>query len=275
MEIEYSSGNSRRSKLYIAVGTIVALLVAATVFVALQASGLTNDDDVMMRDVVVAGADIAVREPIEAADVAVRQVAADATNELAFASVDDVVGRVVAVPIASGQLITANLLASTTPGQTFSILEPGTEFDPSGPDMRAISVTVSDANAVAGTLIPGQIVDLIVTMPINPIIEPQSEELDVPVAAHLAGPSTKVTLQRMTILSRAADVYILRADVSTAEKIVELTAAGGAFTMVLRPEEDDREAETEGSTIDRLIEEYDFPVPRAPEFDEDDSTAGS
>ena len=38
--------------------------------------------------------------------------------------------------------------------------------------------------------------------------------------------------------------------------------------MVLRPEQDDRTAETEGSTIDRLVEEYGFPVPRMPEFEE-------
>ena len=84
----------------------------------------------------------------------------------------------------------------------------------------------------------------------------------------MPGPSTKVTLQAMTILARNGDIYILRADVATAEKIAELTAAGGVFTMALRPDEDEREAETDGSTIDRLIEEFDFPVPVPPEFEE-------
>jgi len=87
----------------------------------------------------------------------------------------------------------------------------------------------------------------------------------------MAGPSTKVTLQAMTILYRDGDIYILRSDLATAEKIAELTAAGGSFTMALRPEEDDRTAETDGSTIDSLIEEYEFPVPRAPEFEEQQS----
>ena len=54
MELEYSDRNSRRSKVYIAVGVVAALLVAATVFVALQASGLTTDEAVEMRSVVVA-----------------------------------------------------------------------------------------------------------------------------------------------------------------------------------------------------------------------------
>jgi len=54
VELEYSSQNSRRSKIYIGVGIVVALLVAATVYVALQASGLTDAAQVEMRTVVVA-----------------------------------------------------------------------------------------------------------------------------------------------------------------------------------------------------------------------------
>lgn len=273
MELEYSDKNRRRSKVYIAVGTIVALLVAATVYLALMASGLTDQEDIAMREVVVATAAIPSRQAVSAADVAVRTVAADLTNESAFTSVDDVVGRVLAVNVVAGQLMTPNMLASATQGQTFSILEPGQEFDPEGPDLRAVSVTVEDGSAVAGMLVPGQRVDLIATMPINPLIEPASEESGTPVAQQLAGPSTKVTLQDMTILARNGTVYILRADIATTEKIVELTAAGGTFTMVLRPEVDDRMAETEGSTVDMLIEEFGFPVPRPPDF-EDRSAGG-
>lgn len=267
MELEYSDRNSRRSKLYIVVGIIVALLVAATVFIALQASGLTADEQVEMREVVVATREIPSRKVVEEDDVILRSVEADPTNETAFGALDEVIGRVASVPVATGQLFTRNLLASTTEGQTYSILEPGEAFDPEGPDLRAVSVTVADANAVAGTLVPGQRVDLIVTMAINPEVGQSVEEAEETLARFMPGPSTKVTLQHMAILARNGEIYILRADVGTAEKIVELTAAGGVFTMVLRPEEDDRVAETEGSTIDRLIEEFDFPVPLPPEFD--------
>jgi Flp pilus assembly protein CpaB len=275
VELEYSDRNRRRSKVYIAAGSIVALLVAATVYLALQASGLTQADEVVTRDVVVASTALSSRQTVTAGDVSVRRVIADPTNESGFTSVDDVVGRVVSVPVVAGQLMTPNLLASSTEGQTYSILEPGQAFDPNSADMRAMSVSVEDASAVAGTLVAGQRVDLIVTMPINPQIEPPAENSGTPVAAHLAGPSTKVTLQDMTILARNGIVYILRADVATAEKIVELTAAGGTFTMALRPDEDDRLADTEGSTIDRLIEEYGFPVPRPVEFDETPAAAGN
>jgi Flp pilus assembly protein CpaB len=268
VELEYSDKNSRRSKVYIAVGVIIALLVAGTVFVALQASGLTSERSVEMRDVVVALRDIPSRKAIEEGDVSVRSVPADPTNETAFASLDEVLGRVVGVPVATGQLVTRNVLASTTEGQTFSILEPGQEYDPDGPHLRAVSVTVAAANAVAGTLVAGQRVDLIATMAINPEVGQTEEETAAEQAQFLPGPSTKVTLQSMTILARNGDIYILRADIATAEKIAELTAAGGTFTMVLRAEEDDREAETDGSTIDMLLDEFDFPVPVPPEFEE-------
>lgn len=268
MELEYSSRNSRRSKVYIAVGVVVALLVAATVYIALQASGLTDSVKVEMRTVVVAVNEIPARQQIAAGDVTTREVAADPTNATAFESADAVVGLVTGVPVAAGQLIGPNLLASTTQGMTFSILDPGEAFDPAGPDQRAISLTVASANAVAGTLVPGQRVDLLVTMPINPLAG-QAEQADPAVPAEfLAGPSTKVTLQSLTILARDGDVYILRSDLVTAEKITELIAAGSTFTMVLRPDQDERTAETEGSTIDRLVEEYDFPVPRTPVFEE-------
>lgn len=266
MELEYSSKNSRRSKVYIAVGVVIALLVAAIVYIALQASGLTAEREVTMRNVVVAVRDIPARKAVEEGDVAVRSVVADPTNDTAFTALDEVLGRVVGIPVATGQLVTRNVLASTTQGQTFSILEPGQEFDPTGPDWRALSITVGDSSAVAGTVVPGQTVDLIVTMPVNPELGQTEEEAAT--SQFVAGPSTKVTLQQVTILTRTGGVYIIRADLATAEKITQLQSIGGTFTMVLRPEEDDRTAETEGSTIDRLLEEYDFPLPQRPEFEE-------
>jgi Flp pilus assembly protein CpaB len=270
VELEYSDRNSRRSKLYIVVGIFVALVVAGTVYVALQASGLTDEVEVETRRVIVATTAIPSRQPIGEADVTVREVVADPTNETAFTTVDEVVGRIAGVTISPGQLVTPNLLASTTEGQTFSILEPGEEFDPEGPDLRAVSVTVADANAVAGTLAAGQRVDLIVTMTLNPTEGETApdDEANPQAARFMAGPSTKITLQDMTILARNGDIYILRADVETTEKIAELTAAGGVFTMALRPDQDDRVAETEGSTIDRLIDEFGFPVPERPDFEQ-------
>jgi Flp pilus assembly protein CpaB len=276
VEFEYSDKNSRRSKVYIAVGVIVALLVAATVYIALQASGLTSQGEVEMRQVVVAAAEIPGRKAIEEADVVMRNVPVDPINETAFTSIDEVLGRVVSVPVSAGQLLTPNLLASTDAGAVFSILRPGEEFDPSMPDLRAVSMTVPDDRAVGGTLQPGQPVDLIATLNVQPAAEtgtpsePAPSEAPAPApdgsASRVPGPSTKTTLQQLDILVRNGTLYILRTDLATAEKITELQAAGAQFTLVLRATEDDRSAETEGSTLDRLLEEFEFPVPEEAEL---------
>ena len=178
MELEYSDKNSKRSKLYIAVGVIMALMVAGIVFVALQASVLTRGDDTVMRDVVVAARDIPSRKPIEEGDLVMRIVVADATNATAFTRIDEVLGRVSGVPILTGQMVSQNMLASSTSGQSYSILEPGQVYDPEGPDYRAVSISVPDDRAVAGTLVPGQLVDLIVTMAINPEVGQTAEEAE-------------------------------------------------------------------------------------------------
>lgn len=264
MELEYSDKNSKRSKLYIAVGLIIALIVGAVVFVALRFSGATQTGQVEMRSVVVAVRDIAGRKPIEDGDVAMRTVPADPTNAAAYTRIDDVLGRISGVSIATGELVTRNLLASNTSGQAFSILDAGEKYDPSGPDWRATSVTVPDDRAVAGTLQAGQRVDLIVTMAMNPELGQPAGQAARTQAQFVPGPSTKVTLQSMTILSRNGTIYIVRTDLATAEKIAELTAAGGQFSMVLRPDEDTRTAKTFGSTIDTLINEFHFPYPKAP-----------
>ena len=263
MELEYTDKNAKRSKLYIAAGILIALIVGAAVFFALQASNLVGAaGPAQMRSVVVAVRDIPSRKPIEEGDVAMRQVAVDATNETAFSRIDEVIGRVSGVSISTGQLVSRNLLASTTEGQSFSILDPAVKFDPSGPALRAVSVSVPDDHAVAGTLQAGQRVDLIATMPMNPQTGEAPQAPAASPAAYLPGPSTKVTLQGVTILSRNGTIYILRADLPTAEKVTEITAAGGTFTMVLRPDEDERTATTAGSTLDSLIKEFGFPVPR-------------
>jgi Flp pilus assembly protein CpaB len=269
VELEYSDRNSKRAKLYIAVGVIIALIVGALVFVALRFSNISEaSQKVEQRQVVVAAQEIASRKTIAEGDVAMRTVNVDPTNSTAFTSLDQVLGRISGVPISAGQMLTPNLLASTTSGQAFSIIEAGKQFDPNGPALRAVSVTVPDEKAVGGTLQPGQRVDLIVTLTVNPVdggtakADAQKKPGDL-----VAGPSTKVTLQEMTILARQGTSYILRADLPTAEKIVELTAAGGQFAMVLRPEPDDREATTPGSTLDRLIEEFGFPPPKVAAVD--------
>jgi Flp pilus assembly protein CpaB len=267
VELEYSDKNRRRSKVYIAVGLIIAVLVGGVVFVALQASALIDQPEVQMRSVVVAAREIPSRKPIEEGDVEMRNVPADPTNATAFTRIDEVLGRITGIPVATGQMLTETALASTTEGQTFSILEPGQAFDESLPDLRAVSVSVPEERAVAGTLVAGQLVDLIATLTVNPTVDGAADGEEPAPGQLISGPSTKTTLQAVTILSRNGDFYILRSDLATAEKIAELTAAGAQFTFALRIDADDRDAETDGSTVDMILEEYGFPAPAEAELE--------
>ena len=139
------------------------------------------------------------------------------------------------------------------------------------PDLRAVSISVPDDHAVGGSLVPGQRVDLIATLTVSPPaadLGPTAEsEERTDVATRISGPSTKTTLQQLHILARNGALYILRTDLGTAEKISELVAAGAQFTLALRVDVDDREAQTDGSTVDMLLEEYGFPAPADPQLD--------
>ena len=244
----------RRAKLIMATGVIMALVAAFTVFALLQRGG-TNpaEQGTPMREVVIAVQDIAQRQPIEEAYVTVRSVPADDTNVHALVNPADVIGRVSHVPIPAGQVITSNLLASTATGG-FEV-GGGAETDPNGPHLRAVSVLVPADRAAGGTIDAGQRVDLIVTLPIENVAETAADETTGDEAtATLAGPSTKTTLQNVTVLSRESDIYILNAHIAMAAEIAEMQAAGAQFTLVLRPDGDDRTADTGGSTLDALIE---------------------
>lgn len=267
----------RRSRMMIIGGGVIALLVGGTVLASLLfVNQVTKEDEPVMRTVVTAARDIPGRKPIEESDLVMRTVIDDPSVASAFTRIDEVLGRVSSVSIPSGQVVTRNLLASSTTGQTFSILIPGEKFDENGPDMRAVSVTVPDAMAVGGTIQAGHRIDLVATITFNPqltVLQPDAGDTDEEAAPSptgaplIPGPTTRTTLQNITVLERAGPVYILRADLNTAEKLGELIAAGAQFMMVLRPDEDERMATTDGSTLETLVDEFGFLPPKAPPFD--------
>ena len=169
-----------------------------------------------------------------------------------------VVGRIPAVEVKPGQLLTTNLLASTTAGAEFSILGPDETVAPESEAWRAVSLTVTDDRAVGGMLGPGMLVDVFMTASVN---VPQSV-LDE--GTYYTDQSTKISWQNMEILSRQGTFYIVKATLPVAEEISHLQAAGNAqFSMVLRPDADTRTLDVSslGATTNRIIERYGLPVP--------------
>jgi len=77
--------------------------------------------------------------------------------------------------------------------------------------------------------------------------------------------STKITYQYIPILAKQDQLYIIKVDLNQAEEINHLAASGNAvFSMVLRPEGDDRTVDTTdyGETTNQIIEKYGLPIPQ-------------
>ncbi|HVL54607.1 MAG TPA: RcpC/CpaB family pilus assembly protein [Vitreimonas sp.] len=259
MEMEYKD-TSRRGKVLVVLGVVLAVAAGAGAFLLVsQAQERAGQGTLQLVSVVVAAQDIPARKPIEVDDVEVRDVPIDATNAQGTAATPDVVlGRVPAVTILQGQMVTTNLLASSTEGGQFSILEPNETVTPDSEAWRAVSITATDDRAVGGLLQPNQVVDVFVTAT---VLVPQSllDEGEL-----YTDKSTKITYQSMVILARSGTFYVLKAPLAIAEEISHLQASGTAqFSLVLRPEQDVRVADASalGATTNMLVKRYGLPIP--------------
>ncbi len=259
MEMEFRD-TSRRGKVIIGLGVVLALGAGAAAFFLInQAQQQAGQAGLQKVSVVVARLTIPARKPIEETDVEVRLVPIDPTNAQGIVSTPDkVVGRVSAVTILEGQLVTTNLLASSTSGGQFTILSPEETISPASEKWRAVSITVTDDRAVGGLLQPNQTVDVFVTATVN---VPQ-EVLDA--GLYYTDKTTKITYQDMLILARAGTFYIVKASLAVAEEIAHLQASGNSsFSLALRPDRDVRIADSSrlGATTNMLIKRYGLPVP--------------
>jgi Flp pilus assembly protein CpaB len=258
MEIEYRD-DRRRGKLLIFGGLILAVAAGAGAFFLLtQAQKQASEMTLPQAQVVVATKTIPARTAITAADVVARQVPLDPANAAGVVvNVDDVIGRIPAVTILQDQIVTSNMLASTTEGGEFSILQPDETVGPDSPAWRAVSITVPDDLAVGGMLTPGQSVDVFVTIPVNVSAEATAS------GRYVSDRSTKLTYQNILILAREDAFYVVRVSLPVAEEIGHLQASGSTFGLALRPDVDQRLADTGdlGETTNRIIEKYGLPIP--------------
>lgn len=258
--------HGRRGKWIVVFGVILALVAGGGAFYLLsQAQQQATTTGVPTIKVVVATREIPPRKPIEEGDVALRDVAQDVTNASAYGVIADVVGRISAVSIPTGQLVTRNLLASTAAGGEFSILGPDATVAPDSPNLRAISLSVPDDRAVGGLVTAGQNVDVFVTVTVN-VLQPATGQGNQNPNGYYTDKSTKLTYQDVPVLAKSGTFYIVRVDAKTAEEISHLQASGTAtFSMALRPPEDTRTVDTAqlGETTNKIIQLYGLPIPVA------------
>jgi Flp pilus assembly protein CpaB len=269
MELEYHD-DSRRGRFVILLGVVLAIIAGAVAFYTLnQAQQHAGQSELKTVPVVVAINTIPARQEIKAEDVQVRQVPLDPSNENGTATETKlIVGRIAAVTILSGQLVTTNMLASSEGGAEFSILGPDETVSPDSPAWRAVAITVKDDMAVGGILTVGQTVDVFFTITVTiPSGPPAASGAPTPAPSsqYLTDPSTKITYQNVVILARKETSYIIRMPVAEAEEIEHLQATGVAiFGLALRPLQDGRQVDATklGETTNRIIVKYGLPVPQ-------------
>jgi Flp pilus assembly protein CpaB len=260
MEMEYKDP-SKRGRWIVLLGVVLAVAAGGAAFYLINnAQQQAGQSGLKMTQAVVAVRPIPARKPIEAEDVILRaDIPLDGTNAAGvITDPAQVVGRILAVDVQPGQLVTNNLLASTTAGGQFSILKPGETVAPDSEAWRAISLTVPNERAVGGMLGPNMTVDVFVTATVN---VPESLLTD---GRYYTDQSTKITYQDMVILARQDTSYIVKATLPVAEEITHLLAGGNAqFSFALRPEQDTRilDLAALGATTNRIIQRYGLPIP--------------
>jgi Flp pilus assembly protein CpaB len=260
VEMEYRDP-SKRGRWIVVIGIILAVAAGGAAFYLInQAQQQAGQGALQKVDVVVAARPIPARKPVEADDLVVRQIPLDDTNTDAIAvrKPEDLIGRVLAVTVFQGQMLTTNMLASTTSGGQFSILEPGETVAPESEAWRAVAMTVPDDRAVGGLIASGMTVDVFLSAQVNVPADLQAE------GQYYTDKATKITYQNMLILAKTGSSYVVKTTLAQAEEITHLVATGNAqFSMVMRPEADVRYADASklGETTNLIIERYGLPIP--------------
>lgn len=259
MEMEYKD-QSRRGKVIIILGLVLAIAAGGAAFFLINnAQQSAGQGPLQKVSVVVAARAIPARKPIEPDDVVVRDVPIDATNGQGVVSkTSDLIGKVLAVTVLKDQLVTTNLIASSSATTGFSILQPDETVGPDSPAWRAVSLTISPPQAVGGLLQAGETIDIFVTATVNVPMDLATK------GKYYTDRSTKITYQNVVILARSGDFYIVRAPIDVAEEIAHLQATGNVlFSAALRPVEDTRtvDASKLGATTNLIITKYGLPIP--------------
>jgi Flp pilus assembly protein CpaB len=259
MEMEYKD-NNRRGKFVIIAGVVLAVVAGAAAFYLInQAQQQGSEGPAVLVPVVVAAQVIPARTAIQPGAVIVRQIPLDAATQAGIVTDPAfLTGKVLAVPLAIGQPVYMNMVASAAGQSGFTILGPDETVAPDSEAWRAISITIPDDKAVAGLLVAGQSIDIFMTATMT---VPVTAE---PIGVFYSDMVTKITFQDMVILGRAGSQYILKTSLAVAEEINHLMTAGTvSFSAALRPDQDVRYADVTklGATTNRILEKYGLPFP--------------
>lgn len=180
-------------------------------------------------DVVMAAGNLQVGAKIEEKDLKVVRLPAGDLPPHTYQKTSSVVGRGVVLPISQGEFILPNKLAAENAGAGLPSLIP--------PGMRAVSVRVNDTTAVAGFVLPGTRVDVLLTG--NP--GGSGEQQTTTVLENVAVIATGQKLERnSTGDPQSAPVITLLVSPDDAQKLT-LASSQGHIQLALRNPLDTRQ----------------------------------
>jgi pilus assembly protein CpaB len=221
------------------VALALGAFVAFVVYKNLQSkSGANNEPGV---DVVLATSDVQVGAKLEDRDIRIARVPASVAPPTVYHSKSTIIGRGVILPIQKGEFVLPSKLAPENGGSGLPSLIPS--------GMRAVSVRVNEVVAVAGFVVPGTRVDVLLTGNMVGGNEPQTTTVLENVAVIAAGQKLErnaagepqstpvITLlvspddaQRLTLASSQGHIQLaLRNPVDTKQLDLMATKANGLY----------------------------------------------
>ena len=257
-------GERRRRRIIILIALALAVVAAIGTYALATRPDGGPVPSAALRTVVVAAQDIKARTQITQAMLTTATVPDNPAFRTALTDPTVVIGNTAVVDIVIGQVILPSLYGTGNPGGV-QILAPGETVAPDSPVWRAVSVAVPAQRAVAGFVNVGDHVDLIGTIDLE-VVGPDGLPPSPIPGDFETGPSTKITLLDVEIINANKDsnLYVLKVDENQAEQIAHIQAQDGSFTFALRPQADTRALNRDlyGVTTDRIIVQYNFPVPQ-------------
>jgi Flp pilus assembly protein CpaB len=253
-------GSRRRARLILIVGVALALVAGVGTFV--YASGAKSDQPVAVPTVavLVAAREIPAKTTLTTADVKLQEFNLDAKPAAAMSDAGDALGKITVQSISVGEPILPSKFSD--PKLPGFVVMPASFIGPDGapvvnsPNFRAMSITVPDQNAVGGTILAGDIVDMVFTLQFDP-----QTKLRQPTPQQTTDFSAKIILERLPILARLTNVYTIRVDAVTAERIAYLQSSGGQIAFLLRAPKDERASGSTGATFGDIYTNFRVKIP--------------
>ena len=189
-----------------------------------QKTPVTTVERLPTRPVVVAVANLDLGASLRPEDVRTIDWPAESVPSGAFEHVEDVVGRGLIQPVVQNEAILPNKLASKDAGAGLApVIRPG---------YRALSVRVNDVIGVAGYVLPGTHVDVVVTISPTPGLGEMTSKI-VLTNVEVLGSGTKIERDTEQGKPIAVSVVTLLVNPAEAEKLT-LASTEGKIQLALR-----------------------------------------